>query len=148
MQFDSRFLMVVASVTLVVACSRGPEEHPTTHAEDHEQTDRLVLSVEAFAAAGITVAPVSRRVLVQIIGRVGRPHAKAVALYPVQQAPPAHRPAAVHRPHVMRLAPPEKGLGKIVKAGVKHIDRFVDDARLTFHLWPPPSMVYPTSPII
>jgi len=71
MKLDSRLLVIVACVALVVACSHGPEEHQPTDAEDHEQTDRVSLSVEGYEAAGITVAPVLPRVLVPTIRVTG-----------------------------------------------------------------------------
>jgi len=71
MKLDSKSLMAVACAALVVACSHGPEDPEPTHAEDHEQTDGVSLSVEAYEAAGITVAPVVSRALVPTIRVTG-----------------------------------------------------------------------------
>jgi cobalt-zinc-cadmium efflux system membrane fusion protein len=62
---------MLACLGLVTACSDRPEDPEQTHDDEHEQAEQLLLSVEAYETAGITVAPVTLRTLVPTIEVTG-----------------------------------------------------------------------------
>jgi cobalt-zinc-cadmium efflux system membrane fusion protein len=66
MKRHRRLFAAVALISVSVACTGGTQDHPPDAHDDHddqEQTDRLTLSEEAYAASGVAVAPVESRLL-------------------------------------------------------------------------------------
>ncbi len=71
MKLHRQALAVLASLAILVACSDRTTEHDEAHEDDHEQVEQLSLSVEAYKAAGITVAPVASRTVTPTIQVTG-----------------------------------------------------------------------------
>jgi cobalt-zinc-cadmium efflux system membrane fusion protein len=61
MKTDKRFLTAIACLLLLAGCSEQPEEHEEEHQDSQEESGQVSLSMEAYRAAGIAVAPVSLR---------------------------------------------------------------------------------------
>jgi len=71
MILDRKSLAAVVCLALLVGCSDHPSDEVEAHEDDHEQSDRLSLSVEGYEAAGIAVAPAGLRTLVPTIQVTG-----------------------------------------------------------------------------
>jgi cobalt-zinc-cadmium efflux system membrane fusion protein len=71
MKLVSQSHVLLACCVLLVACSDEPREEAGGHEDHHEEVERLTLSAEAYAAAGITVAPVTYRTLTPTIQVTG-----------------------------------------------------------------------------
>ena len=72
MKLDRRFLAVPACVAVLIACSAQPgPEHGEEEEDHHDEADRVVLSAEAYEAAGITIGSVGLRVLTPTIQVTG-----------------------------------------------------------------------------
>lgn len=71
MKRSRRWLAAVAWISFSVACTGGaPDQAPDDH-DDHERSDRLTLSREAYAISGIEVAPVEVRTMTPTVRVTG-----------------------------------------------------------------------------
>ena len=61
MKLDRRILAAFACFASLMACSDRPREREEAQEDSHDRVNRIVLSAEAYEAAGITVAPVGLR---------------------------------------------------------------------------------------
>lgn len=63
MKRHRRLFAAVAFISVSVACTGGTQDPAPDPHDDHEETDLLTLSEEAYGASGVAVAPVESRLL-------------------------------------------------------------------------------------
>ena len=71
MKLDRRTLAVSVCLALLVACANPTSEPETGHEDEHQRVEELSLSAAAYAASGISVAPITLRSITRTIQVTG-----------------------------------------------------------------------------